>query len=148
MDLLAGPEKLPLGIAQALVLMNQDFNMPLRVVDIARHAGLSAYQFSQVFLKIGRGVSPRLPDLQTSQLRTAIAGAQRIHRRGDRDARRLPSPISLHVGLQKQDRNDTRCLSIPRAFCGITFKHLANSKGDDKWTTINLHAGRNCRRLG
>ena len=42
-------------MARALDLINQKFDQPLRVDDIARHAGLSAFHFSRLFRKaIGR----------------------------------------------------------------------------------------------
>ena len=47
--------KLYLPVARALDLINNKFDQPLRVEEIARHAGLSAFHFSRVFRKaIGR----------------------------------------------------------------------------------------------
>ena len=47
--------KLYLPVARALDLINHKFDQPLRVEEIARHAGLSAFHFSRIFRKaIGR----------------------------------------------------------------------------------------------
>ena len=47
--------KLYLPVARALDLINHKFDQPLRVEDIARHAGLSAFHFSRIFRKaVGR----------------------------------------------------------------------------------------------
>ena len=44
-----------LPVARALDLINHQYDQPLRVEDIARHAGLSAFHFSRIFRKaVGR----------------------------------------------------------------------------------------------